>query len=213
MRLLASACRCPFNEEKGRSEESAFSVCFLQAQRRRAALQTSTLAREAALDFLPLDVDHDGFTATMEFLRDEQEVLLASVSRLMGDYAFLCDPFVPCASAREAVEVMELHGADGQWFSLSPLEGEARFLFYLPKNAASRTPPSPVSALERVMVRQGRCLRRDAGERQRENVVCEAGLRAESLDYDWKAIRANLRGVVEGLRRRAGDSRKRLLVR
>lgn len=130
----------------GDIEDQRFKF-FSVAQRRRSHAQLTSLAREKALDLLPLDVEHDGSAATLKFLQRESETTMAAVARLMGSFSFLCDPFVPCSTQRAALLAMQADGGKGKWFDLGE---DVHALFYLPEKNARRI-PRPKEAFFKVM--------------------------------------------------------------
>lgn len=132
----------------------SFLYLLLQAQRRRSTFQEASLAREKALDLLPLDMEHDLDNHLMKHFTDEAAHVSAAVGRLMASYSFLCHPFIPCSSLRSAITVMKIDNAKGKWYSLGD---DVSALFYLPHPEA-RDPPRPKAALNRIMV--GRCTSR-----------------------------------------------------
>lgn len=117
------------------------------AQRRRSTFQEASLAREKALDLLPLDMEHDLDNHLMKHFTDEAAHVSAAVGRLMASYSFLCHPFIPCSSLRSAITVMKIDNAKGKWYSLGD---DVSALFYLPHPEA-RDPPRPKAALNRIM--------------------------------------------------------------
>ncbi|PFH35557.1 hypothetical protein BESB_052080 [Besnoitia besnoiti] len=117
------------------------------AQSRRAHLQLTNLERERALDFLPVDVEHHGEEYTQKFLQTETEMFQACAARLMGNYMFLCDPFIPVQSVEALEEVAKVAGGKGSLFSLGD---DVNALFFLP-DQEKREVARPTEAVQTLM--------------------------------------------------------------
>lgn len=141
------------------------SVCnHSQAQRRRSEMQLRNLERERPLDFFPVDVDHDGEEYTQKFLQLETEIYQAMAARLMSNYMFLCDPYIPVQSAEALEEVKKVDGGKGKLYSLGG-ESEVNALFYLPVQEA-REISRPLQAVNKLFVSLSRQRKREQKDRE-----------------------------------------------
>ncbi|CAA9987947.1 conserved protein, unknown function [Plasmodium knowlesi strain H] len=103
---------------------------FLEvAQRRRKNYQLVTAKREVPLELQPSDYEHKGEEYHLKLLqhfRDYQNLVL---SRLMGNYIFLCDPFIPVQTEEMLQHVLSTYEG-GKLFKLC--NDQVNCLFYLP---------------------------------------------------------------------------------
>ncbi|CRG99811.1 conserved protein, unknown function [Plasmodium relictum] len=112
------------------------------SQKRRSEIQLLKLKREQALELQPIDYEHNGeefHLKLLNHLKDYQNLLL---SRLMSNYIFLCDPFIPVQTKEALENVLKLHKG-----KLYKLNNEVNCLFFLPENNDNKTNYKPFEAL------------------------------------------------------------------
>ncbi|PHJ22258.1 hypothetical protein CSUI_003887 [Cystoisospora suis] len=137
-------------------EDLRFNFLSL-AQHRRSEMQLKNLERERPLDFFPVDVDHDGEEYTQKFLQAETEIYQCMTARLMSNYMFLCDPYIPVQSLEALEEIKRIDNGKGKVYSLEGDKtgggGEAKeeinALFYLPIQEA-RQLSRPMHAVHKL---------------------------------------------------------------
>lgn len=117
------------------------------AQRRRAHFQLENLERERALEMQPINFHADGEEHYQKFINNEVKNTEMFVARLMGNYMFLCHPFVPIQSTFSLLNVMSIDNGRGEIYSFGD---DVNALFYLPVESY-RFIPSPRIAFNSMM--------------------------------------------------------------
>mmetsp|Transcript_22963 Transcript_22963/g.41869 ORF Transcript_22963/g.41869 Transcript_22963/m.41869 type:complete len:572 (-) Transcript_22963:158-1873(-) len=108
-------------------------------QRRRSAVQTAGLLRAAALDFHPNDLEHDGEAYYMKLIAKESAMTELLVGRLMGNFIFLSDDYVPVQTGSAFYAALLTDGGKGTFYSLG---SDVHCLFYKPAEALSMPDPT-----------------------------------------------------------------------
>merc|ERR1719491_1218016 len=97
--------------------------------RRKAQAHLNFLARHCDMDFTPHDVEHDGEAYWMKMIAKESAVTELTVARLMGNFIFLSDGYVPVQSGSAFYGAMQKDGGKGAFYSLG---NDVHCLFYKP---------------------------------------------------------------------------------
>ncbi|EER00399.1 conserved hypothetical protein [Perkinsus marinus ATCC 50983] len=97
-------------------------------QRRRRALQESSLSREAHLDLAPAHMDAEGEQFYERLLSRESSMVELSAARLMGNFIFLNDAAIPIQTQSALLRVVQEH-PNGKFYSLGD---DVNCLFYIP---------------------------------------------------------------------------------
>ncbi|KAI4838969.1 ATP synthase F0 subunit d-like protein [Plasmodium brasilianum] len=98
------------------------------AQKRRKDYQLEKVKREVALELQPIDYEHKGEEFHLKLLhhfRDYQNVVL---SRLMSNYIFLCQPYIPIQTKEGLSNVLKKYTTG----KLYKLNDQITCLFFLP---------------------------------------------------------------------------------
>eukprot|EP00922_Rhytidocystis_sp_ex-Travisia-forbesii_P021972 GHVS01032189.1.p1 GENE.GHVS01032189.1~~GHVS01032189.1.p1 ORF type:complete len:471 (+),score=62.96 GHVS01032189.1:101-1513(+) len=120
-------------------------------QRRRSALQLSGELRVLPLDLQPLDADHDGEEFHLNLLNSEIKAFEQVAATLMGNYMFLCYPYVPVQTDTALYRVLAKYAEDGGG-KLYSIGDDVNALFYLPtKLKDMQNSPSPREAFHNIM--------------------------------------------------------------
>jgi len=106
--------------------------------RRKAQAHTSTMARVCDMDFQPHDLEHDGEAYWMKMIAKESAVTELTVARLMGNFIFLSDAYVPVQTGAAFYKALLMDGGKGTFHSLGD---DVHCLFY--KTAEELPTPDP----------------------------------------------------------------------
>jgi len=98
-------------------------------QRRLRDVHTKSLAREAHHDFHPHDLEHDGEAHFMKLIGRESSMTELIVGRLMGNYIFLSDGYVPVQTGSAFYRALQSDNGQGTFYSLG---SDVHCLFYKP---------------------------------------------------------------------------------
>lgn len=107
--------------------------------RRKAQAHMSTLAREMHYDFAPADMEHDGEAYYMKLIGKESAVTELTVGRLMGNFIFLTDGYVPVQSGKAFYKALQSDGGKGTFYSLGT---DVHCLFYKPAEEIATPDPT-----------------------------------------------------------------------
>jgi len=107
--------------------------------RRKAQAHTASMARTCELDFHPSDVEHDGEGYWMKMIAKESAVTEMTVARLMGNFIFLSDGYVPVQTGAAFYKALLMDGGKGTFHSLG---GDVHCLFYKPAEELTMPDPS-----------------------------------------------------------------------
>jgi len=97
--------------------------------RRKAQAHTSSMARVCDMDFHPHDLEHDGEAYWMKMIARENAVTELTVARLMGNFIFLSDGYIPVQTGAAFYKALLADGGKGTFYSLG---GDVHCLFYKP---------------------------------------------------------------------------------
>jgi len=97
--------------------------------RRKAQAHTASLARTCDMDFQPADLEHDGEAYWEKMIKKESAVTELTVARLMGNFIFLSDGYVPVQTGAALYAAMLSDGGKGTFYSLG---SDVHALFYKP---------------------------------------------------------------------------------
>jgi len=106
--------------------------------RRKAQAHTASMARVCDMDFHPHDLEHDGEAFWSKMIAKESAVTELTVARLMGNFIFLSDGYVPVQTGAAFYKALLSDGGKGTFHSLG---GDVHALFYKP--AEELTMPDP----------------------------------------------------------------------
>lgn len=106
--------------------------------RRKAQAHTASLARVCDMDFTPNDLEHDGQEYWMKMIAKESAVTELTVARLMGNFIFLSDDYVPVQSGKAFYKALLMDGGKGTFYSLG---SDVHCLFYKPSESLSLPDP------------------------------------------------------------------------
>ncbi|CAD2086162.1 conserved protein, unknown function [Plasmodium vinckei brucechwatti] len=101
------------------------------AQKRRKSYQLSTAKREVPLELQPSDYEHKGEEYHLKLLNHFKDYQNLVLSRLMSNYIFLCDPFIPIQSKEGLNNILKMNDG-GKLYKLN--NDNVNCLFYLPKD-------------------------------------------------------------------------------
>jgi len=107
--------------------------------RRKAQAHTSTMARVCDMDFQPHDLEHDGEAYWMKMIAKESAVTELTVARLMGNFIFLSDAYVPVQTGAAFYKALLSDGGKGTFYSLG---GDVHCLFYKPAEELAQPDPT-----------------------------------------------------------------------
>jgi len=107
--------------------------------RRKAQAHTSTMARVCDMDFQPHDLEHDGEAYWMKMIAKESAVTELTVARLMGNFIFLSDSYVPVQTGAAFYKALLSDGGKGTFYSLG---GDVHCLFYKPAEELAQPDPT-----------------------------------------------------------------------
>ena len=110
-------------------------------QRRRRIEQEAAVAQETALTGLPADVEHDGEGFALKTIAKENVTFEFMTARLMGNYMFLCEPYIPVQTRLGMYKALASDGGKGKFYSFGD---DVNALFYKTTDTAL---PSPVESL------------------------------------------------------------------
>ncbi|ORM41848.1 uncharacterized protein BXIN_0575 [Babesia sp. Xinjiang] len=125
---------------------------FAVMQRRKERRQMERVARFEPDDF-GTGEEQTGEEAQMAIMAHEKHATELTLAKLMGNFAFLCDPLVPVQSRFQLQYVLskDKHAEHGGTRLLS-LGEDVNALFVLPRNAAIEAPiPSPLECFHNMM--------------------------------------------------------------
>jgi len=108
-------------------------------QRRKRKVHEETLKRDVDLDFHPHDLEHDGEAYYAKLIAKESAVTELTVARLMGNYIFFSDDYIPVQTGTAFYKALQADGGKGTFYSLG---SDVNCLFYKPAEAMST--PDPV---------------------------------------------------------------------
>jgi len=98
--------------------------------RRRAQKHKESMSRTADMDFHPSDMEHDGEDYYMKLIATESAVTELTVARLMGNYIFLSDAYVPVQTGTAFFRALQVDNGEGTFYTLGD---DVHCLFYKPK--------------------------------------------------------------------------------
>jgi len=107
-------------------------------QRRKRLAHESSMSRTATHDFHPSDLDHDGEAFFSKLVAKETALTELTVGRLMGNYIFFSDGYVPVQTGTAFYRALQIDGGKGTFFSLG---SDVHCLFYRPAEALSMPDP------------------------------------------------------------------------
>ncbi|SBS83071.1 conserved protein, unknown function [Plasmodium ovale] len=102
------------------------------AQRRRKHHQLLGVRRETPLELQPVDYEHKGEEFHLKLLHHFKDYQNLVLSRLMSNYIFLCEPYVPVQTKEGLENILKVHSG-GKLYKLNS-GGEVNCLFFLPEN-------------------------------------------------------------------------------
>jgi len=106
--------------------------------RRKAQAHLDSLARHCDMDFTPSDLEHDGEAYWAKMIAKETAVTELTVARLMGNFIFLSDEYIPVQSGAAFYKALLADGGKGTFYSLG---SDVHCLFYKPAEAVSTPDP------------------------------------------------------------------------
>mmetsp|Transcript_38204 Transcript_38204/g.91831 ORF Transcript_38204/g.91831 Transcript_38204/m.91831 type:complete len:570 (+) Transcript_38204:66-1775(+) len=124
-------------------------------QRKRRAAQEKGDLREAQLDILPADNDHDGATHFAQMIAKHNSLVETCVARLMGNFMFLCEPYTPIQTTSALYRALASDGGAGKFYSLGD---DVNALFYKPADSKSPEPVESLNALHDHLALTGKKL-------------------------------------------------------
>jgi len=107
--------------------------------RRKAQAHTATMARVCDMDFHPHDLEHDGEAYWTKMIAKESAITELTVARLMGNFIFLSDGYVPVQTGAAFYKALLMDGGKGTFYSLG---GDVHCLFYKPAEELSMPDPT-----------------------------------------------------------------------
>lgn len=153
--------------------------------RRKALAHTTSMARVCEMDFMPGDLEHDGEAYWMKMIAKESAVTELTVARLMGNFIFLSDEYVPVQTGKAFYKALLSDGGKGTFYSLG---SDVHCLFYKPSEAL--TMPDPKECFESLanhLTMTGR--RFEPGYAAAFEAFCEVvDSRKEGLGGSWFTI-------------------------
>lgn len=96
------------------------------------------MAREMHHDFHPHDLEHDGEAFFSKLIAKETALTELTVGRLMGNYIFFSDGYVPVQTGTAFYRAIQMDGGKGTFYSLG---SDVHCLFYKPAEALSMPDP------------------------------------------------------------------------
>ena len=106
-------------------------------QRRRRIEQEAAVAQETALNGLPADMEHDGEAFALKTIARENVALEFTVARLMGNYMFLSEPYIPVQTRLGMYRALASDGGQGKFYSFGD---DVNALFYKTADSALPSP-------------------------------------------------------------------------
>lgn len=97
------------------------------AVKRKNELQLETGKREIALELQPIDYEHHGEEYHLKLLKHFKDYQNLILSRLMANYIFLCDPFIPIQTKQSLKDIQKRF--KGKLYKLN--NDDVNSLFYL----------------------------------------------------------------------------------
>jgi len=107
-------------------------------QRRKRMTHEATMAREVHHDFHPHDLEHDGEAFFSKLIAKETALTELTVGRLMGNYIFFSDGYVPVQTGTAFYRAVQMDDGKGTFFSLG---SDVHCLFYKPAEELSMPDP------------------------------------------------------------------------
>jgi hypothetical protein len=107
--------------------------------RRKAKEHTESMARVCDMDFQPHDLEHDGEAYWMKMIAKESAITELTVARLMGNFIFLSDGYVPVQTRAAFYKALLSDNGKGTFHSLG---ADVHCLFYKPAEELSMPDPS-----------------------------------------------------------------------
>jgi len=98
-------------------------------QRRKRIQHESTMAREVHHDFHPSDLEHDGEAFFSKLIAKESAITELAVGRLMGNYIFFSDAYIPVQTGAAFYKALTADGGKGTFHTLG---SDVHCLFYKP---------------------------------------------------------------------------------
>ncbi|EDO07916.1 hypothetical protein BBOV_III003520 [Babesia bovis T2Bo] len=125
---------------------------FAVAHRRREKRQIERVARFEPDDF-GTGEEQTGEETEMAILNHEKHATELTLAKLMGNFAFLCDPLVPVQTRFQLHYILSKDGyAEHGQTKVLTLGDDINALFVLPKNAAIGAPlPTPLECFHNMM--------------------------------------------------------------
>jgi len=106
-------------------------------QRRKRQAHESSLSRESHHDFHPHDLEHDGEAFFSKLIAKESALTELTVGRLMGNYIFFSDGYIPVQTGQAFYKAIQTDGGKGTFYSLG---SDVHCLFYKPAGDALAMP-------------------------------------------------------------------------
>jgi hypothetical protein len=97
--------------------------------RRKKLVHEAGLLRQCAMDFNPTDLDHDGESFFSKLIARESAVTELTTARLMGNFIFLTDGFIPVQTGQALYSALSVDNGKGTFYSLG---SDVNCLFYKP---------------------------------------------------------------------------------
>lgn len=107
--------------------------------RRKAQAHNASLARICDMEYHPHDLEHDGEAYWMKMIGKETAVTELTVARLMGNFIFLSDAYVPVQTGAAFYKALLSDGGKGTFHSLG---ADVHCLFYKPAEELSTPDPT-----------------------------------------------------------------------
>jgi len=107
--------------------------------RRKAQAHLASMAKTCDMDFHPHDLEHDGEAFYAKMIARESAITELTTARLMGNFIFLSDGYVPVQTGAAFYGAMQKDGGKGTFYSLG---NDVHCLFYKP--AEEFTTPDPM---------------------------------------------------------------------
>eukprot|EP00922_Rhytidocystis_sp_ex-Travisia-forbesii_P021970 GHVS01032186.1.p1 GENE.GHVS01032186.1~~GHVS01032186.1.p1 ORF type:complete len:638 (-),score=113.76 GHVS01032186.1:128-2041(-) len=120
-------------------------------QRRRSAEQLANELREVPLDMQPLDANHHGEDFHLKLLNTEIKTFEQIAATLMGNYMFLCYPYIPVQTDTALYRVIAKYAdtGGGHMFTIGE---DVNALFFLPNEFKDmQNTPNPREAFHNIM--------------------------------------------------------------
>jgi hypothetical protein len=137
------------------------------------------------MDFTPNDLEHDGEAYWMKMIAKESAVTELTVARLMGNFIFLTDDYVPVQTGKAFYKAMLMDSGKGTFFSLG---SDVHCLFYKPAESLSMPAPKECfTSLADHLTMSGK--RFEPGYAAAFESFCEVlDSRKEGLNGNWFTI-------------------------